>query len=85
MMRAKFVVVKVAKCVGYNGEPIGSVELTLQAVSDAHNGPNGEREDSTFALYTPFANLNMTITNPVFFDTFKPGMKLYADFTEAAK
>jgi hypothetical protein len=85
MMRAKLVVDKVAQVQAYGSEEIGAVELKLRAVSDSHNGPNGEREDSTFAFYTPFAELTMVVTNPALFKVFKPGMKLYADFSVADK
>ena len=40
-------------------------------------------EDNTFALFTPGANLEMHITNPVLMGLIKPGQKFYLDFTLA--
>lgn len=46
-------------------------------------GPNGEDEDNTFALYTPQAELEMTINNPALLQKFEPGDTFYVDFTKA--
>ena len=67
-----------------NHDPATFVNVTMSAVC-GHDpfGPNGESEDNTYARFTPFATLEMTITNPNLTDKLKLGQKFYLDFTEA--
>lgn len=71
MMRAKLYIESITQT--SHGET-----LELHAVT------NGTAEDNTFSKYTPSANIKMTITNPELIGKFKPGQKLYVDFTPAA-
>lgn len=56
--------------------------LRLQAVCPPKFNEDGTSEDNTFARYTPYAQLDMGITNPALVGTFKPGQVFYVDFTE---
>lgn len=42
---------------------------------------NGTKDDNTFHQYTPYGNMDITITNPELLGTIKPGQKYYLDFT----
>jgi len=42
---------------------------------------DGSDEDNTFALWSPSISLEMTITNPNLIGAYKPGQKMYLDFT----
>ena len=70
---------------------VGSVEqfessetLKLRAVykTDAY-ADDGLDEDNTFSLFTPAADLTMTVTNPAVVGKIKVGQTFYVDFTEA--
>lgn len=64
-------------------------ETTYEKVRFAAVGPNcsypadGTDENNSFALWTPQADLNMFINNPVLFGRFLIGSSFYVDFTEA--
>jgi hypothetical protein len=76
-MRAKLKVTNVQK-----GET--SERLTLAAVyKDGAYPEGGADEDNTFAMYTPSADLTMTINNPALVGQFNVGDKFYVDFTPA--
>jgi hypothetical protein len=78
-MRAKMRVSSVSK----HGDPPTSISLSASAVTgDKPYGPSGESEDNTFARYTPFASLSMTINNPALLDAVKEGDTFYLDFTK---
>lgn len=69
-MRAKFRIVDV--------DQTGDIEnLLLEAVTD------GTPEDNTYSKWTPFAKLNIAISNPALAGKFAVGEKYYADFTLA--
>jgi hypothetical protein len=89
-MRAKFEVrvVKpfkhfIPETGGYG--PTEYVSLVFAAVTEKPFNADGVSEDNSFAQWTPTAKLEMTVTNPNLFDTFKPGQKYYLDFTEAVE
>lgn len=44
---------------------------------------NGSPEDNTYSKYTPSGSLKIMITNPSLIGQYKPGQKLYMDFTNA--
>ena len=43
----------------------------------------GTPEDNTFHKYTPYGNMDITITNPELLNIIEPGQKYYLDFTLA--
>lgn len=76
-MRAKLKVTAVDKYEG--GE-----RLKFSAVyKDGAYPEGGADEDNTFAMYTPQAELSMTINNPALAGQFNVGDKFYVDFTPA--
>lgn len=77
VMRAKMQVLSVTR---YSG---GDEIRMAPVCGNAPHGPNGESEDNTFALFTPWGELRLAITNPDLLGRFKPGQKFYLDFTEA--
>lgn len=44
---------------------------------------DGSDENNSFAMWTPSADLTMTVTNPALIGKFQPGQTFYVDFTEA--
>lgn len=76
-MRAKMVVRSIDKS--------GNMErLMMGAVYKSGAYPaDGTDEDNSFALWTPQADLSMTITNPALHGKFTVGDKFYVDFTPA--
>lgn len=65
---------------------INDIFLRFYAVGLNQSYPeNGSDENNTFALWTPGANLEMSITNPALFNSFEPGDEFYLDFTKASK
>lgn len=86
-MRAKFVVNGIVENKNPVSGVIDSITVRFNAVggkSVASGYPvDGTDEDSTFSRWTPFAELTMSIQNPVLFDKFVIGQKFYSDFTEA--
>lgn len=60
-----------------------SESLTFRAVckEDGYE-EDGLDEDNTFAAFTPSADLNMVITNPVLLNQFMPQEIYYLDFTK---
>jgi hypothetical protein len=77
-MRAKMYVTRVTRFQG--GE-----QLELSCVSSKGYGPEGESEDNTFARYSPFGEMKLTISNPNLVGQFNPGDTFYLDFTFAPK
>lgn len=76
VMRAKLKIVSVVAGDGYE-------QLKLTAVyKDGAYPADGSDEDNSFAMWTPTANLEMTINNPALHGKFKAGKKFYVDFTE---
>lgn len=74
-MRAKMKITKLDK-LGDSME-----ELSFTAVGkDGIYPSDGTDEDNTFALYTPSAELKMTINNPQLIDKYKEGDIFYVDF-----
>jgi hypothetical protein len=77
MMRAKM---KVSKIEMFEGCEV----LTMNAVCKPTGYPaDGSDEDNTFAMFTPTAELKMSVNNPALHGQFKPGQKFYLDFTSA--
>jgi hypothetical protein len=72
MIKAKF------KCISIsvNPGPDLAMHVNLQAVTA------DSEENKTFSKYTPYGNLDITITNPSAFGAFKPGAEYILDFTE---
>lgn len=76
-MRAKFQIQSIEKFQG--GE-----KLKMHAVGRPGAYPaDGSDEDNTYANFTPSASCDIYIANPALFDAFKPGQKLYVDFSPA--
>jgi len=77
MMRAKMKVARV--------EINGTYEkLDFSAVCKNDGYPaDGSDENNTFAMFTPSAELSMTINNPALFGKFDVGQEFYLDFTLA--
>lgn len=76
MMRAKFKITSVEK---YAHE---CEVLNFSAVSRSDSYPeDGSDENNTYAMYTPSANLKMTVNNPALIGKFEPGQEFYVDFT----
>jgi hypothetical protein len=62
----------------------GGETLKMHAVCKNGAYPeDGSDEDNTFAKFSPSASLEIYIANPALFGKFKPGQKLYVDFTES--
>lgn len=87
-MRAKFMVTNVKQYKDENGSTTGEY-LQMRAVGGnkvqvaPYYPEDGSDEDNTFAKFTPCADLSIYIANPVLFDQFKYGDKLYVDFSPA--
>jgi hypothetical protein len=80
MMRAKMRVSSVARSRHPNSD---QDILHLGAVGPKGAYPEGGvDEDNSFAMYTPCANLSMTINNPALIGRFHEGQTFYVDFTE---
>lgn len=76
-MRAKLRVSNVNKHGSYE-------ELFFSAVSKNGGYPeDGSDENNTFAMWTPTAELTMTVNNPNLFNKFEVGQEFYVDFTLA--
>ena len=77
-MRAKMMLMEV-NCVSPSCE-----NLRISAVvKNSSYPPDGSNEDNTYALWTPTANLSMSITNPALHGKFQAGQQFYVDFTLA--
>lgn len=82
-MRAKLVV-NTVKEVTDGGTKKYSESLTFNGVcKDGAYPADGTDEDNSFALWSPYVNLEIAITNPNLWGQFKPGDKFYVDFTPA--
>lgn len=78
-MRAKMKIASVEKFES-------SERIRFSAVSKSSSyPPNGADEDNTFAMWTPSADLTMTINNPALLNKFEAGQVFYVDFTEVTK
>ncbi len=63
-----------------------SEQLTFKAV--AKKGPypsDGSDEDNTYAKFSPYGELKLTVANPALLGKFKPGDVFYLDFIKAEK
>lgn len=77
-MRAKLEVLGIEK---YDGCEV----IKMGAVCKSEAYPeDGSDEDNTFAMFTPAADLSMTITNPALLGQFDIGQRFYVDFSEVA-
>lgn len=76
VMRAKMVVDGVSSSTSQE-------TLSLRAVckSDGPYPADGSDENNSFALWTPSAQVSMSITNPALHGKFKVGDAFYVDFT----
>lgn len=63
--------------------PDGSVEtLVLYAVSKSDGYPeDGSDEDNTYAKWSPYGRLELSIANPALLGSFALGETFYVDFT----
>lgn len=68
MMRAKLTISEVTQRIGGD---------TVKFTADY----TGSKEDNSFSATTPFASLEMFISNPALIGIFKPGQRFYVDFT----
>lgn len=87
-MRAKFMVTNVKQYKDENGSTTGEyLQMSAVGGNKVQSAPyypeDGSDEDNTFAKFTPCADLSISIANPVLFDQFKYGDKLYVDFSPA--
>ena len=86
-MRAKFMVTNVKQYKDENGSTTGEyLQMSAIGGNKVQSAPypeDGSDEDNTFAKFTPCADLSISIANPVLFDQFKHGDKLYVDFSPA--
>lgn len=83
VMRAKLKVTHVGEVTGAEGQ-MQCQSLKFGAVyKDGAYPADGSDEDNTFALFTPSAEMSMTITNPALIGKFAEGQKFYVDFTSA--
>lgn len=71
------------------GEPQGdqtSESLVFMAVGPAGSYPaDGTDENNSYALWTPSADLKMTVNNPALFGAIQQHQEFYVDFTRAVK
>lgn len=75
-MRAKLVVTEIKS----HGD---SDRVTFRAVCKNEGYPeDGSDENNSFAQWTPDAELNMTINNPILIGTFRMDQEFYVDFAE---
>lgn len=74
-MRAKMVILGVEKV----GDTIENIDF--RAVCANEFGEDGSDENNTYAMWTPTAELSMTITNPDLIGKFEEGQEFYVDFT----
>lgn len=61
----------------------GFHSLRLGAVYAGYEKDKESGENAVFGKYTPFAECNMSISNPAANEFFKEGKKYYVTFTEA--
>ena len=79
-MRAKMQIQKIEQ------HMYGQETLHLAAVAKSGGYPaDGSDEDNTFAKFSPYGQMTLTIANPALIGTFKAGDKYYLDFTKAAE
>lgn len=57
--------------------------LTMHAVAASKYPEDGSDEDNTFAKWSPGANLDINVANPVLWGAYKVGDKYYLDFSKA--
>ena len=82
-MRAKMSVHNVEEIrVGGDGDKV-SEDLTFGAVCSSGFDDEGKDENNSYALWTPSAQLSMTVNNPALWGKFKAGDEFYLDFTKA--
>ena len=79
-MRAKMRVSNVVEAKDSEGKVIEE-----RYVFDAVYSPDPETENYTWSKYTPFAHLEMTVTNSNLFGHFKNGQEIYLDFIPVAQ
>lgn len=86
-MRAKFMVTNVKQYKDENDNVSGEyLQMSAVGGNKVQHDPypeDGSDEDNTFAKFTPCADLSMSIANPVLFNQFKYGDKLYVNFSPA--
>ncbi len=75
-MRAKLIISSVTHLEG------GQEQLKFRGACKSSGYPaDGSDEDNTFAKWSPSVALDITISNPALYGQFKPGMKMYCDFS----
>lgn len=77
VMRAKMQIQKIELVPGP-----GEV-LHMSCVAASRYPEDGSDEDNTFAMFTPSGELRLHVNNPALIGKFKPGNKMYIDFTPA--
>jgi hypothetical protein len=87
-MRAKVVVQTVTP--NFNTADLGGKKYseTIRFAGVCKDGPypeDGRDENNSFALWSPYVNYEMSITNPDLWDKFTVGQMFYVDFTETTK
>lgn len=80
MMRAKMTIASIVR-----HDNVEQVDLHMTAVCANKYEGEGLDENNTFALFTPNANLTMSINNPALIEKFSEGQTFYVDFTETEK
>lgn len=82
-MVAKFRVTRVESFGGSDTTPPTSETISMMAVSEKPFDAEGASEDNSFARWTPFGELKMTVTNPALIGTITEGRQFYLNFTPA--
>ncbi len=77
-MRAKMRVSQVVS----HGPTTETLHFNAVAKNDGYPA-DGSDENNSFAMWTPSAELSMTVTNPALIGKFQPGQTFYVDFSEA--
>ena len=83
VMRAKMVVTSVTPAPPGALNPSERLVFNAVGSGQAYAADGTGDEDNTFSRWTPCASLDMHVQNPALFGQFKPGDKLYVDFTPA--
>jgi hypothetical protein len=83
-MRAKVQVGFIQECFWGADKTKKTAEiLSMHAVCKNKYDETGLDEDNTFAIMSPSADFKLTIANPVLFEKFAVGDKMYVDFSAA--
>lgn len=77
--RAKLVCVKVEP--QDNGATANTEKIAERVSFETRYNTEDSKEDNSYSLYTPSANMSMNVTNPELFGKFEEGKAYYFDIT----